>query len=193
MGTKEDAVPSGKDVVHVSIGDFYATTKAVVLQTVLGSCVSACLYDPVHRVAGMNHILLPGKTDIFAYDESSCYGISAMEKLINEITRRGGSRACLKAKVFGGGHVLAAASLGNSTGVRNIEFISDYLKVENIPLISQNTGGTFTRRIFFHTDTYEVFVKKIPAKIKFEVSAEEEELLKKIQEQITKPQEVEFF
>ncbi|MBF0406705.1 MAG: chemotaxis protein CheD [Candidatus Riflebacteria bacterium] len=193
MITRDTASPQDKEVVHVTIGDFYATSKPVVLQTVLGSCVSACLFDPVHKVAGMNHILLPGKADIFAYDENSCYGISAMERLINEITRRGGVRTCLKAKIFGGGHVLATASLSSSTGMKNVDFVLNYLQVEKIPLISQNTGGSFTRRIFFHTDSFDVFVKRIPAKIKFEVTPEEEELAKRIQEQIKKPDDIEFF
>ncbi|MBF0547297.1 MAG: chemotaxis protein CheD [Candidatus Riflebacteria bacterium] len=193
MSNKEEATPSGKPVVHVPIGGFSVTRVPTVLQTVLGSCVSACLYDTVHRVAGMIHLLLPGKVAFFAFDESSCYGIGAMQRLINEITNRGGSQACLEAKIFGGGHILSSASLANSTGIKNVEFLENFLHMEKIPLISQDTGGSFTRRVFFHTDSFEVSVEKIAATEQFEVSAEEEELFKKVQEQIRKPSDIEFF
>lgn len=165
--------------VHVNIGQLHACREPAVLNTLLGSCVSACLFDPEARVAGMNHILLVHKADMEHFDASTRYGIHAMEVLINEMIKLGARRSRLHAKAFGGGNVLAVGSSDNITpGQRNVEFLINFLQMEKIPLLAYDFGGPWTRVINFHTDTYDVFVKKTQKKLR-DVTIEEEGLFRK--------------
>ncbi|MGH7767165.1 MAG: chemotaxis protein CheD, partial [Candidatus Binatia bacterium] len=101
---------AGVKEVSIHIGGVFASRDPTVVRTVLGSCVSACLFDPLTNVGGMNHFMLPdGEPD---GDQPTRYGINAMEVLINEIMKLGGERRRLRAKVFGAGHVLNIESVG---------------------------------------------------------------------------------
>ena len=91
-----------KPVVYMHIGQYFASKDPVIIQTVLGSCVSVCFFDPVTRIGGMNHILYSGEVRS-SYDYNARYGINAMELLINEMVGLGAVRSRLIAKVFGGG------------------------------------------------------------------------------------------
>jgi chemotaxis protein CheD len=113
-----------------------------VLTTILGSCVAACIRDPVSGIGGMNHFLLP---DGKAGDRAArCYGVNAMELLINDILKHGGDRRRLEAKVFGGGNVVAALT---DVGSRNSAFARQFLNDEGIPIIGGDVGGSVARRI----------------------------------------------
>ena len=162
-----------KGRIRLNIGEIYAAREQVVLQTLLGSCVSACLYDPAVGVGGMNHILLPGDVNLHAFDASSRYGINAMELLINEMCQLGARRSRLQAKIFGGGNVLGTVQAKNGPGERNVAFIRDYLELEGIPLIAEDTGGPWTRILLFRVSDFTVFVKRVKAR-----SAQEEEVRK---------------
>ncbi len=149
--------------VHLNIGDYHFDTEPVVMKTVLGSCVSVCLFDPnIPNLGGMNHIFLPGKSSIQNHDKNARYGIHAMEVLINEFVKVGIPRNRLRAKVFGGGYIL---DLGikkeeDSIGRRNVNFVLEFLEVEKIPVVSIDVGGSYCRSVRFHTESYEVIVKK---------------------------------
>ena len=149
-----------KKEVSIHIGELYATRDSTVIKTVLGSCVAVCLYDPASRIGGMNHILLPGKPDIKHFSENTRYGINAMELLINRIMELGGCRQRIVAKIFGGSHLFLSISKENGTGMKNVKFVLEFLKTEKIKVISKNTGGQASRRIYFHTDTGDVFLKR---------------------------------
>ncbi|MDD3146543.1 MAG: chemotaxis protein CheD [Candidatus Riflebacteria bacterium] len=159
--------------IHVNIGKLHACRGKAVLNTLLGSCVSACLFDPEAGVAGMNHILLVHNPDVAHFDASTRYGIHAMEILINEMLKLGARRSRINAKAFGGGNVLAMGDPENTPGQRNVEFLLNFLHLENIPLLAYDFGGPWTRVIDFHTDTYEVFVKKTQKKLRDSTIAEE--------------------
>jgi chemotaxis protein CheD len=75
----------------------------------------------------------------------------------------GGERHHLIAKVFGGAHILPAVSHDNGMGTRNSEFVLEFLQMETISVVSRDLGGHDTRRIYFHTDSGEVFLKRIPS------------------------------
>ncbi len=129
--------------VQVTQGETYVTKQNdEVLTTVLGSCVSACIRDPLMRVGGMNHFLLPD-ADRSGRD-SQRYGAHAMELLINEILKLGGIRQRLEAKIFGGANVISS---GAEIGSRNASFARQYLIDEGIRLIGGDVGGTHARRI----------------------------------------------
>ncbi len=167
--------------IHVNIGQLHACREKAILSTLLGSCVSACLFDQESGVAGMNHILLVHNPDVEHFDASTRYGIHAMEVLINEMLKLGARRSRIHAKAFGGGNVLALGTPETITpGQRNVEFLLNYLHLENIPLLAYDFGGPWTRVIDFHTDTFEVMVKKTQKKLRDTTIAEEKQYQKAV-------------
>jgi chemotaxis protein CheD len=106
----------------------------------------------------MNHILHSGEGTVTA-DDSARYGINAMEILINEMAGLGAVRSRLVAKIFGGGNILDLPEK-YQVGVRNTDFVINFLKTDKIRVLAQNTGGHFSRKLLFHTDTCEALMKK---------------------------------
>lgn len=149
-----------RKIIRIHIGEYYASRQSRVIYTLLGSCVAVCLYDPIRRVGGMNHILMPGKADLSSFDASARYGINAMELLINRIMNLGGRRESLRAKVFGGARTLPTIPVENSMGPKNEAFAVEFLERESIPIVSKDMGGNRSRRIYFHTDTGDVYLKR---------------------------------
>lgn len=146
--------------VTIHIGDVFASREPAVIRTVLGSCIAACLRDPVARVGGMNHFMLPAPPHEEADGDLSRFGVHAMELLIGKIQKLGGERARLQAKVFGGGHVLQIAESANGVPQQNIRFIREFLTTEEIPLVAHDLGGRAARQIVFHTGSGSVLVKR---------------------------------
>lgn len=132
------------DCWHTQItqGEAYVTAEEnEVISTVLGSCVAACIRDPVARIGGMNHFLLPdgdGSGDVMRY------GVYSMELLINGILGRGAARERLQAKLFGGANVIAALS---GIGTRNADFAEHFLMDEGIHIVGGDLRGTSPRRV----------------------------------------------
>lgn len=149
--------------VDVQPGERYATNGARDLRTLLGSCVSACLYDPVARVAGLNHFLLAAphysRNMPFTATDAGRYGIHAMELLINDMVKLGASRLRLNAKVFGGASLLGFSCEDNFLCVSDINqrFVREYLATERIPIVSEDLGGQLGRVIHFHSDSFRVY------------------------------------
>ena len=149
-------------------GEYYVSRKQEVISTLLGSCVAACLYDPVNRVFGMNHFLLAYRhyahnVPIIQSDEGR-YGIYAMELLINALMKQGANKLNLKAKCFGGGNVLKLREdkeNQKTVGDLNVEFIKEFLKNEKIPIVSSSLGGNHGRNVHFVGTDYSVFIKRI--------------------------------
>lgn len=129
--------------IHVIQGEHRVSDEDdVMLSTVLGSCVAACLYDPVRRIGGMNHFLLP--EDAGGRDMS--HASAAMERLVNSLIKQGAMRSRLEAKLFGGGRMLAGLP---DIGRRNGEAALAFLKGESIALRAHSLGGTQARRVRF--------------------------------------------
>ena len=167
------------NVVTIFPGEFYATCRPELVTTLLGSCISVVLIDPVNNVCGMNHFMLPGDSScktVFTSKEGK-YGIFAMELLIDEMVNMGGSQKYFQAKVFGGGNVLPVCfDYTESVPVNNIRFVKKYLLDENIPVISSDIGGIEGRKVYFITEKKAVFVKKIYTPAVREIKAEEERI-----------------
>ncbi|MCC6949331.1 MAG: chemoreceptor glutamine deamidase CheD [Bradyrhizobiaceae bacterium] len=146
-------------MVKVLPGEFYVSASPdELLVTVLGSCVSACIRDPRTGIGGMNHFMLPkGDTGSWGDEQQSArYGNFAMEKLINEMLKKGCSRAGLEIKVFGGGNVIESAS---AIGSKNVEFVLHFLASEGLSCAAQDLGGQFPRRIQYSPATGKVIRK----------------------------------
>lgn len=134
-----------EDLIHVIQGEYaVSNSDGAVITTLLGSCVSACLWDERAKIGGLNHIVLPdGGADVA---QTAYLGVNAMELLINDIIKMGGQRMRLKAKLFGGARMIAGLS---DVGARNAKFVEEFLERENIPILSQSLGGTSARKIQF--------------------------------------------
>ena len=150
------------DAAKILPGEYYYTPKDMLIVTVLGSCVSACIRDRVSGLGGMNHFMLPdGGGDANSPASASArYGSYAMEILINDQLKSGARRENMEAKVFGGGNVLPGLKV-NNVGQRNVEFVLDYLHNEGIPIIAQDLLDEFPRKVYFFPDTGKVMVRKI--------------------------------
>ena len=147
------------EAVKVLPGEYFVTTTDMVLVTVLGSCVTACIRDREKAIGGMNHFMLAGNGD---EDQmaSARYGGYAMEVLINHLLKLGARRSNLEAKVFGGGKVMASLSSAN-VGERNASFVLDYLKTEQIPVAAQDLLDVHPRKVYFFPGSGRVMVKKL--------------------------------
>lgn len=134
---------------YIAQGEFSVSdAEGEVIATILGSCVSACIWDPAIKIGGMNHFLLPDNSAAGAATDS--FGANAMELLINALVRKGANRSSLKAKAFGG----AALRHGLTTvGSKNADFVVRYLENEGIPCVVSSLGGTKARRIEFEPAT----------------------------------------
>ncbi|MGA2551722.1 MAG: chemoreceptor glutamine deamidase CheD [Burkholderiaceae bacterium] len=143
-------------------GEYYVTTHDMVLVTVLGSCVSACIRDRRTGSGGMNHFMLPdgGVDSRDPLSSTARYGVFAMEMLINELLKLGAARADLEAKVFGGGNVMAGFTQAN-VGQRNATFVREFLRIERIPLVAEDLLDIHPRKVYFFPATGRVLVRKL--------------------------------
>lgn len=162
-------------------GECYVSKDDVVIGTILGSCVSACLYDPVNRVVGMNHFLLSGRqsnpADKVWQSEAGRYGIHSMEIIINGMLKLGARKGTMRAKAFGGASVLPLANRGNgfaTVGEMNSRFVMEFLRDEGLHLVSSDLGGYEGRAIRFHSDDFSVYQRKIKRVVMPDLAVREE-------------------
>lgn len=144
------------DAVKVLPGEYYVSADELVIQTVLGSCIAACIWDPRVRVGGMNHFMLPEG----GADSGGRYGSYAMELLINELMKQGARRETMQAKVFGGGQVMSSFTTMN-VGERNTRFVLDYLQTERIAVVSKDVLDIHPRKVCFFPSTGKAMVKRL--------------------------------
>ena len=151
------------EAAKISPGEYYFTDKDMVIVTVLGSCVSACIRDSKIGIGGMNHFMLPDSASAdrdSPVSESMRYGTYAMEVLINQLLRNGARRENLEAKIFGGGNVLKSFTTMN-VGDRNAIFVRKFLKDERIRVTSEDLLDIYPRKVYYFPKTGRVLVKKL--------------------------------
>ena len=150
------------DAAKILPGEYYATTRDMLLVTVLGSCVAACIRDRESGIGGMNHFMLPegGQDQNNPLSSSARYGNYAMEMLINQLTKLGAKRENMEAKLFGGGNVLRGFTVAN-VGQRNSQFALDYLALEGIKVVSKDLLDIYPRKVYYFPATGKVLVKKL--------------------------------
>ena len=147
------------DAVKILPGEYFVDDQDILIMTTLGSCIAACLWDRQAKVGGMNHFMLP---DGASAGSGGRYGSYAMELLINEMLKRGATRATMEAKVFGGGQVIAGMTSMN-VGERNTAFVIDYLKTERIPIVSKDVLSVYPRKVCFLPASGKAMVKRLAA------------------------------
>jgi chemotaxis protein CheD len=170
-------------MMKVFPGEFYLTKETnEVLVTVLGSCVSACIRDPVVGVGGMNHFMLPQHgSGAWGKDlKSTRFGNFAMEKLLNELIKAGCVRERMEIKVFGGGNV---TDTSNAVGSDNAEFVMAYLRAEGLRCAATDLGGTLPRRIHYYPATGRVVRRLLGVGERYSTDREENDYGSRLRQQ----------
>ena len=157
--------------VKIVAGDFYISNQDELISTVLGSCVSVCIRDPMINVGGINHFILPdSERDILS--ASNRYGVYAMERLINGIIKHGGQRENFEIKLGGGSAMVNGI---NDVGSRNIQFIRQFLITEGLTTVAEDLGGFNGRKIQYNVTTGKLMVKKLKNDHRSRIDAMDEE------------------
>jgi len=147
--------PAGTEKqLYLHPGRFCFTTEDVVISTVLGSCVSVCLYADGYAAAGVNHFLLPERA---ARSEPARFGDSANELLLGQFENLGIPVPKLRAKVFGGASI-AGSRIGDLAS-RNIEAAITFLDRHGIIILGQDTGGERGRKLLFRTSDAAAWIR----------------------------------
>ena len=169
--------------IIISPGENHASNGPVMMSTLLGSCIAACLYDPWRKVIGMNHFLVANcshnMSDMpFYLSNAGRYGIHAMELLINRMMKLGADRRDLRAKIFGGASII----YGNGLKVRNFNvghnnclFIKEFLLNESIPVEAEDIGGNSGRVVHFSNGDFAVYVRKIDSARSMQIARRDQE------------------
>jgi len=158
--------------IRLMPGEHYVSDSDVIITTILGSCVSACLYDPVNGIVGMNHFMLSGEKYNRAlplqFTEAGRYGVNAMELIINGMLKLGAEKAHLQAKIFGGASLISQAPSSDSftsVGAINSRFVLEFLKNDGIKITASSLGGNEGRIIHFNSKYFSVYLKRIKKSI----------------------------
>ncbi|MBF0456320.1 MAG: chemotaxis protein CheD [Nitrospirae bacterium] len=150
-------------LIFLKPGEVYITEKPAMVKTVLGSCVSITLFDPVRRVAAICHGMLPdcGGDDCEDYPEKLQYVTCSIIHILNNMQDKGVITSTLEVKVFGGGDVLTYGGTRPSVGRQNIDAALRILESLGLKPLTSDLGGDRGRKIFFNTQTGQVLLKKL--------------------------------
>jgi chemotaxis protein CheD len=146
----------GKDSFFLERGYVYFSKAPIKVHTVLGRCVSVCLWDKRLRYGGMNHYMHPEQVE--ASEATPLYGNAAMVALMRIMEEAGCERRDLIAQIFGGGD---PREEDGGTGSRNIEVARQYLNRKGVKIVSEDVGGSLGRKIVFDTGSGQVAVLKV--------------------------------
>lgn len=154
----------GRTALPVTQGKYVALSRSdYYLSSVLGSCVSICLFDETVGIGGMNHYLLPFSEA--SDNKSTKYGAMSIELLINELLKLGAVRSDIKARIFGGASVSRSS---REIGARNLRFGKNFLENEGFEIVSECIGGNETRKVQFHPCSGIARVRSISDPIQLE-------------------------
>lgn len=167
-------------IVQILPGEFYVTANGEIIATVLGSCVSTCIRDRKLGLGGMNHFMLPEDPHKDPRGDALRYGCFALERLINEVIKRGGQRDQLEIKVFGGGQVIASLT---DIGRSNVEFVRNYLRDEQLESVVEDVGGQWARRVRYYPSTGKVLVKHLAMQEAMNVGTREADFRSKLKKE----------
>ncbi|HEY2734499.1 MAG TPA: hypothetical protein VGI70_10975, partial [Polyangiales bacterium] len=144
---------------------------------VLGSCVSTCIRDRNTGLGGMNHFMLPDDPHKDSRGDALRYGCFAVERLINELIKRGADRGELEIKVFGGGQVIPGMG---DIGRSNVEFVRNYLRDEELRSVVEDVGGPWARRLRYFPSTGKALLKHLPMREAAKIGTREQNFQHKL-------------
>lgn len=139
-------------------GEIIVPREPTIVSTVLGSCVSVCLFDTVVCRGGINHYLLPLWNGEGL--PTPKYGNIAIRQLVERMLALGAQPRTLQAKIFGGASMWAGADGLLAVGARNIELARDQLGLLNIPIVAADVGGSQSRKLYFHSSEGGVLLRR---------------------------------
>jgi len=151
-------------MIVVGMADLNVTKSPGVLTTLgLGSCVGIALYDPLSKVAGLAHIMLPDSKAIQNNSNKAKFADTALVKLIEDMERLGAKRRSMKAKIAGGAQMFAFNATNDNlrVGDRNVEATKKMLMLHGIPLIASETGASFGRTVELYAEDGRFLIKAI--------------------------------
>jgi chemotaxis protein CheD len=175
---------SGMPTARILPGEYYVTREDEVIDTVLGSCVAACIRNPRLGIGGMNHFMLPrpngSSSDAWekVAGRATRYGTASMEQLINSVLSAGGTRQGLEVKIFGGGRVVAKLS---DIGARNLEFVREFLRQEGLKIAAEDAGDICSRHIQYSPRSGRLRVRHLSARAA-ELGAKEQRYLDRLEQ-----------
>ena len=152
------------NMVIVGMADLKVVKTPGVLTTLgLGSCVGIALYDPISKVSGLAHCMLPDSTQISNNGTAAKFVDTATSKLILEMQKLGANKNLIKAKVAGGAQMFAFNSTNDlmRIGDRNVEATIKVLAALRIPIIAKDTGSTYGRTVELYSETGAFVIKTI--------------------------------
>jgi chemotaxis protein CheD len=152
-------LPDGSRVVYLHAGQIHASAQPVRITTILGSCVSVCLWDAAAGLGGMNHYMLPD--DLVGYTPSPRHANFAIRQLIAQLDLLGANRLRLQAKIFGGASVFAPHPGARHLGAKNVAVARARLQEANIPIVGEDVGASHGRKLTFCTHSGLTAIKKI--------------------------------
>ena len=145
---------------YLQPGQLFVSLENYAVTTILGSCVSVCLWDPVTKIAGINHFLLPSSSQDAR--GSTRFGDCAVRELIADVRALGAALNRVQAKIFGGACVLDAFRGGDHhLGAKNIAVARAELEQAKIPILGEDVGGRRGRKLIFHTGSGAAWVKEL--------------------------------
>ncbi|MBR9804997.1 chemoreceptor glutamine deamidase CheD [bacterium] len=170
-----------ESVAKIMPGEYYVSYRNEMIMTVLGSCISVCVYDEAAQVGGMNHFMLPDKNSRASSNcdlsQSAIYGNYAMEKLINDVMFNGGKRDRLRFKLFGGASLMGASSV---VGEQNVQFVKHYLRAEGFRWCAEDLGKGHPRWVKFFPMSGKVQLKYLPVEESQHIVEEESQAKKTV-------------
>lgn len=159
-GMEKIPADDGRSRIYLHPGELFASAQRSAVSTILGSCVAVCLWDPMAKIGGINHYLLPLWTGQGTV--SPRFGNVAVQELLNKLLELGGQKSRLQAKLFGGACVIDAFREREShLGTKNVRTAEDLLEREGIPLVAHDVGGCRGRKLIFHTDNGTAWVRQL--------------------------------
>lgn len=171
----------GITTVKILPGEFYVTKDNERIETILGSCISACVRDPIAGIGGMNHFMLPvdkNSNRSTELSDANRYGNYAMENLVNALLSQGAKRERLEFKLFGGGRIMSSMT---NVGWYNIGFAFDYIYTEGFKIVSQDIGDIYPRKVLYYPITGRVRVRRLNAMHNQSLADEENRYINKIE------------
>ena len=160
LGMEKIPADGGRSRIYLHPGELFASAERSAVSTILGSCVAVCLWDPIAKIGGINHYLLPlwtGQGPV-----SPRFGNVAVQELLNKLLELGSQKLRLQAKLFGGACVIEAFRQREShLGTKNVQTAEELLEQEGIPLVGRDVGGCRGRKLIFHTDNGTAWVRQL--------------------------------
>ncbi len=129
----------------------------------LGSCIGIALYDPVTKIGGLAHIMLPDSTTIRNNSNIPKFADTGIEELVKQVTRRGANRSRLVAKIAGGAQMFGFNSNSEMVrvGERNVQATKKKLAELRIPILAEDTGKNFGRTVIFYPETGDFVIRAV--------------------------------